>query len=66
MTMSQVLQRQSIHYTGSMGLLNHLLRQLSGRVETMEEQKLQIFGVIDLTLENKVVTLEVRTHKYSN
>ncbi|KAF4519085.1 hypothetical protein B566_EDAN001677 [Ephemera danica] len=58
MSMTQVLQRQSIYYSGSFGLLNHLLSQLSSSVENMDEQHLRVFGVIDLALEKKVVTLE--------
>ncbi|PSN34000.1 Cleavage and polyadenylation specificity factor 73 [Blattella germanica] len=58
MTMSQVIQRQSMHYSGPMAVLRHLLLQVSGSVEMIDEKKLRIFQGVDLTLENKIITLE--------
>ncbi|KAJ9601540.1 hypothetical protein L9F63_000283 [Diploptera punctata] len=58
MTMSQVIQRQSIHYSGSLPVLRHLLMQVSGTVEMLDDKKLRIFQNVDLTLENKIITLE--------
>jgi cleavage and polyadenylation specificity factor subunit 3 len=59
MSMSQVIQRQSIHYSGAMPVLRHLLAQVAGNVEVLDEKKLRIFQNVDLTLDNKIVTLEV-------
>jgi cleavage and polyadenylation specificity factor subunit 3 len=60
MSMSQVIQRQSIHYSGAMPVLRHLLAQVAGNVEVLEEKKLRIFQNVDLTLDNKIITLEVQ------
>jgi cleavage and polyadenylation specificity factor subunit 3 len=60
MSMSQVVQRQSIHYSRAMPVLRHLLTQVAGTVEVLEEKKLRIFQNVDLTLDNKIVTLEVQ------
>ena len=61
MSMSQVIQRQSIHYSGGLPVLRHLLTQVSGNVELLEEKKLRVFQNVELTLDNKIVTLEVHT-----
>jgi hypothetical protein len=61
MSMSQVIQRQSIHYSGGMQVLRHLLTQVSGNVELLEDKKLRVFQNVELTLDNKIVTLEVHT-----
>jgi hypothetical protein len=61
MSMSQVIQRQSIHYSGGLPVLRHLLTQVSGNVEVLEEKKLRVFQNVELTLDNKIVTLEVHT-----
>jgi hypothetical protein len=61
MSMSQVIQRQSIHYSGGLPVLRHLLTQVSGNVEVIEEKKLRVFQNVELTLDNKIVTLEVHT-----
>ncbi|XP_065347571.1 cleavage and polyadenylation specificity factor 73-like [Cloeon dipterum] len=58
MVISQVVQRQSMHYNGPINLLQHILTQLAGPVESLEDKKLRIFGCIDLTLVDKCVTLE--------
>jgi cleavage and polyadenylation specificity factor subunit 3 len=59
MSMSQVIQRQSVHYSGAMPMLRHLLVQVAGNVEVLEEKKLRVFQNVDLTLDNKIITLEV-------
>jgi cleavage and polyadenylation specificity factor subunit 3 len=64
MSMSQVIQRQSIHYSGGLPVLRHLLTQVSGNVEVLEEKKLRVFQNVELTLDDKVVTLEVCTMLY--
>jgi len=58
MSMSQVIQRQSIHFSGGLPVLRHLLTQVSGNVEVLEEKKLRVFQNVELTLDNKIVTLE--------
>lgn len=59
MNVSTVIQQQSIHFTGSMNVLRLLLTQLTGTVEALEDKKLRAFQAIDITLDNKMVTLEV-------
>lgn len=58
--MSQIIQRQSIFYGGSLSVLRHLICQLAGTIEPIEgEKKFKVFNNIEITIENKVVTLEV-------
>jgi cleavage and polyadenylation specificity factor subunit 3 len=61
MSMSQVLQRQSIHYSGALPVLQLLLSQVSGNVEMLEGNKMRVFQNVDITLDNKIVMLEVYT-----
>ncbi|XP_049828372.1 cleavage and polyadenylation specificity factor 73 isoform X2 [Schistocerca gregaria] len=58
MSMSQVMQRQSVHYSGSLPVLRHLLTQTAGNIEILEEKKFRIFQAVELTFENKIITLE--------
>lgn len=59
MSMSHVIQQQSIYFTGSMAVLRYLVTQLTGTIEAIEDKKLRAFQCIDITLDNKMVTLEV-------
>lgn len=63
MTMSTVTQRQSVHYSGSHQLLQYMVQQLAGEVETVEAEKtekkiIRAFGAIDIVYEARMVTLE--------
>ncbi|KAL3285800.1 hypothetical protein HHI36_000323 [Cryptolaemus montrouzieri] len=58
MSMSQILQRQSIHYSGNMTILRHFISQVAGLLETLEEKKLRAFNAVDILIEGKIVTLE--------
>jgi len=63
LTMSTVTQRQSIHYSGSPQLLQHILQQTAGEVETVTGEGdnkiiIRAFGSIDIILEPRMVTLE--------
>ncbi|CAG9127619.1 unnamed protein product [Plutella xylostella] len=58
LTQTEVTQRQSLHYGGSLPLLRHVLLQLCPRVEFSSETKCRLYGCIDCTIENSVVTLE--------
>merc|ERR1712029_459436 len=58
-----VTQRQSIHYSGSPQLLQHILQQTAGEVETVTGEGdnkiiIRAFGSIDIILEPRMVTLE--------
>lgn len=58
--MTQVMQRQSIHYSGSLSVLRHLITQVAGIVETLEgDKKMRAFNAIDISVENKIISLEV-------
>jgi hypothetical protein len=46
-------------------VLRHMLTQVSGNVEVLEEKKLRVFQNVDLTLDNKIVTLEVHAGLFS-
>lgn len=60
MAMSQVVQRQSLHYSGSPNVLRNFITQVAGLLETVEgERKMRAFNAVDITIENKIVTLEV-------
>lgn len=62
MSISTVTQRQSIFYAGTLPLLQYLLSQLSGDIETVETGKdksvIRAFGAIDVIHEKRNVTLE--------
>jgi hypothetical protein len=61
MSMSQVVQRQSVHYSGALPALRLLLSQVSGNVEMLEEKKMRVFQNVDVTLDNKIIMLEVHS-----
>lgn len=62
MSMSQIMQRQSLYFSGSLPVLRHLITQVAGLLEPIEgEKKMRAFNAIDITIDNKVVTLEVRS-----
>ncbi|XP_025831653.1 cleavage and polyadenylation specificity factor 73 [Agrilus planipennis] len=59
MSMSHVMQRQSVYYSGTINVLRHFVTQIAGLLETIEgDRKMRAFGSIDITIENKVVVLE--------
>ncbi|XP_063907199.1 cleavage and polyadenylation specificity factor 73-like [Zophobas morio] len=59
MSMSQIMQRQSIHYSGNMGVLRHFITQVAGLLEPIAgDKKVRAFKAIDITIENKIITLE--------
>ncbi|XP_044739743.1 cleavage and polyadenylation specificity factor 73 [Chrysoperla carnea] len=59
MNMSQIIQRQSVYYGGSLSVLRHLICQLAGTIETLDgEKKFKVFKNIEVSIENKIVTLE--------
>ncbi|KAL0870191.1 hypothetical protein ABMA27_006335 [Loxostege sticticalis] len=58
LTQSEVTQRQSIHYTGSVPLLRHVVMQLAGQIEFLSETKWRVYGCIQLSLESNMITLE--------
>lgn len=61
MTLNQIIQRQSIHYSGNFSVLRYYLSTVAGLLEPLEDdKKMRAFGVIDITIENKIVSLEVR------
>lgn len=59
MSMSQVVQQQSVFFGGSLNVLKHLLFQLAGAVQSIDDKRMKVFGCVDLVLENKIATLEV-------
>lgn len=60
MATSLVTQSLSVHFSGSFSTLKYLVGHLAGPVEeSVTEEKLRAFDCIDLTLDKKVVTLEV-------
>lgn len=60
MSMTQVTQRQSIHYSGTQNVLRHFITQVAGLLEGIEgDKKMRAFNAIDIIIESKIVTLEV-------
>lgn len=60
MSMTQVIQRQSVHFSGSLIVLRYLITQLAGNTESVDgDKKMRAFDSIDITFENKIVTIEV-------
>lgn len=54
------MQRQSIHYGGNTSVLRHVISQVAGLLESIEgDKKMRAFGAIDITIEQKIVILEV-------
>merc|ERR1711997_1219629 len=67
LTMSKVTQRQSIHYTGSLQVLQYVLQQTAGDVKIVETEGepaakkktiLRAFDSIDIIQEPRLLTLE--------
>merc|ERR1719221_1605171 len=66
LTMSKVTQRQSIHYTGSLQVLQYVLQQTAGEVKIVETEGdpvkkktiLRAFDSIDIIHEPRLLTLE--------
>ncbi|XP_047997054.1 cleavage and polyadenylation specificity factor 73 [Leguminivora glycinivorella] len=58
LTQSEVSQRQSIHYAGSLALLRHVVVQVAGNVDFVSETKWRLYQCVDLTVENGMITLE--------
>lgn len=55
------MQRQSIHFAGNSSVLRHVISQVAGLLESVEgDRKMRAFGAIDITIEQKVVILEVK------
>jgi cleavage and polyadenylation specificity factor subunit 3 len=61
LTQSEVTQRQSIHYAGSVALLRHVVMQLAGTIDFLTETRWRLYGCVDLTLDNEMIILEVQT-----
>ncbi|XP_077293002.1 cleavage and polyadenylation specificity factor 73 [Arctopsyche grandis] len=60
LSQSEVTQRQSFHYAGSIPLLKHILTQLAGNIEILEgsDTKWRLYNCIDLIINNKTITIE--------
>ncbi len=69
LTMSTVTQRQSVFYSGSLPLLQFMVSQVAGELETVaeggsgsagssEKKIFRAYGAIDIVYEKKMVTLE--------
>ena len=64
MATSQVTQRQSVAFRGTVQLLQYYLHQLSGDVEKLEEkQGFTVFKVINIFFELGMVVIEVMQSK---
>ncbi|XP_035724312.1 uncharacterized protein LOC118442590 isoform X2 [Vespa mandarinia] len=58
MSMSQVIQRQSVYFSASLPVLKHLLTQIAGNLEVIDDKKLRVFKNIDVTIDGKIVMME--------
>lgn len=57
LTMSTVTQKQSISYSGSFDLLNHMLTQLAKETK-VRNRTINVFNAIDVSHEKNLVTIE--------
>lgn len=58
---SEVTQRQSLQYAGSVPLLRHVLMQLAGHIDFLSETRWRLYSCIELTIESSTIVLEVST-----
>ncbi|XP_044018977.1 cleavage and polyadenylation specificity factor 73-like [Aphidius gifuensis] len=58
MGIAQIVQRQSIAFNSSWSVLKHLLQQISGALDIINDKKIRVFNNVDVTIDGKVVTLE--------
>lgn len=58
MNITQVVQRQSICFNSSWSVLKHLLQQISGEIDIIDDKKIRIFKNVDVSIDGKIVTLE--------
>jgi len=59
LSMSTVTQRQSVHYSGELSLLQTVLHNTAGECEVVQEGKVvRAFGAVDIIQEASMLTLE--------
>ncbi|KAF7269199.1 hypothetical protein GWI33_017753 [Rhynchophorus ferrugineus] len=59
LSLSEITQRQSLHYSGNANVLRHMLAQVCGLMEPIEgDKKMRAFNTVEITIEPKLVTLE--------
>ncbi|KAK0082895.1 hypothetical protein PV326_006954, partial [Microctonus aethiopoides] len=58
MGMSEAIQKQSIYFNGSLPVLKHLLTQIAGNLDLIDDKKMRVFKNVDVTIEGKIVTIE--------
>lgn len=58
MSKSQVIQRMSFHYAGSVSVLKSLLTQIAGAPKVIDDKKLRVFDCVDITIDGNLITLE--------
>ncbi|CAK1550272.1 unnamed protein product [Leptosia nina] len=66
LTQSEVVQRQSIHYTGSSALLRHVVVRLAGTIEFLSETRWRLYNCIDMIIEPPVIVLEWQAQPVSD
>ncbi|XP_045486762.1 cleavage and polyadenylation specificity factor 73 [Pieris rapae] len=66
LSQSEVVQRQSIHYTGSNAVLRHAVLRLAGTVEFLSETRWRLYGCLDMIIEPPVITLEWQAQPVSD
>lgn len=65
MSLSEITQRQSLSYSGNPSVLRHMLAQVCGLMETLDgDKKMKAFNTVEITIEPKMVTLEVCTQRF--
>ncbi|XP_047031050.1 cleavage and polyadenylation specificity factor 73 [Helicoverpa zea] len=58
LSQSEVTQRQSVQYGGSLGLLRHVVMQLAGHIDFLSEHRWRLYSCVDLVVDNNMITLE--------
>ncbi|CAH4032481.1 unnamed protein product [Pieris brassicae] len=66
LSQSEVVQRQSIQYTGSNAVLRHAVLRLAGTVEFLSETRWRLYGCLDMIIEPPVITLEWQAQPVSD
>ncbi|XP_074042176.1 cleavage and polyadenylation specificity factor 73 isoform X3 [Leptinotarsa decemlineata] len=59
LSMSQIMQRQSLHFSGNTGVLRYMISQVAGLLDSIDgDKKMRAFNAVDITIDQKIVTLE--------
>ncbi|XP_045501529.1 cleavage and polyadenylation specificity factor 73 [Colias croceus] len=58
LSQSEVVQRLSVHFSGSAALLRHAVGRVAGALTVISETKWRLYGCLDVSVDLPVVTIE--------